>query len=93
MHVHGFNDEGARPNMTSNVIDILDGIDPCMREHMIDRFLDMADPTQSTVRAPSYNTEYRGRPKGRDEQSKSHMPSYGHASTAGSAAIQPNARS
>ena len=93
MHAHGFNDDGERPNRTSNVVDILDGMDPCMREHMIDRFLDMADLTQSTVRAPSYNTEHRGRPKGRDEQSRSHMPSYGDASTAGSAAIQPNARS
>ncbi|CAM8911903.1 unnamed protein product [Rhodiola kirilowii] len=25
--------------------------------HMIDRFLDMADPSQSTVRVPSYNVE------------------------------------
>ena len=57
---------------------------------MIDRFLDMTDPTQSTVRAPSYNIEHRGWPKGRDEQSKSHMPSYGDASTAGSVTIQPN---
>ena len=70
MHAHGFNDEGARPNRTSHVVEILDGMDPHMREHMIDRFFDMADPSQSTVRAPAYNTEHRGRPIGRDEQSR-----------------------
>ena len=36
MHVHEFNDEGARSNRTSHVIEILNGIDPHMREHMID---------------------------------------------------------
>ncbi|GFZ06530.1 hypothetical protein Acr_18g0007000 [Actinidia rufa] len=37
MHVHEFKDEGVRPNRTSHVVEILDGMDPQMREHMIDR--------------------------------------------------------
>ena len=56
---------------------------------MIDKFLDMADPSQSTVRVPSYNTEHRGRPTGRDEQRKCHIPSFGYASTSGSRVTQP----
>ncbi|GFY96791.1 hypothetical protein Acr_11g0010970 [Actinidia rufa] len=51
MDVHGFNDERAQPNRTSHVVEILDVMDPHMREHMIDRFIDVADPSQSTVRA------------------------------------------
>ena len=90
MHAHGFNDEGARPNRTSHVVEILDGMDPHMREHMIDRFFDMADPSQSTVRAPAYNTEHRGRPIGRDEQSR--RP-FEDASTSGSRVTQPTATS
>ncbi|PSS09569.1 Zinc finger SWIM domain-containing protein, partial [Actinidia chinensis var. chinensis] len=88
MHIHGGNEEGARPNRTSHVIEILDGMDPHMREHMIDKFFDMADPSQSTVRAPAYNTEHRGRPIGRDEQSRRHIPSFEDASTAGSRITQ-----
>ena len=49
MHIYGCNDEGARPNKTSHVIEILDGMDPHIREHMIDMFFDMADPSQSTI--------------------------------------------
>ncbi|XP_057461074.1 uncharacterized protein LOC130751474 [Actinidia eriantha] len=94
MHIHELNDEGVQPNRTSQVVEILDGMDPHMREHMIDRFIDMADPSQSTVRAPSYNTEYRGRPKGRDEQSIRHsFSSFEHASTSGSRSTQPTATS
>ncbi|XP_057478773.1 uncharacterized protein LOC130766091 [Actinidia eriantha] len=55
MHVHGGNEEGARPNRTSHVIEILDGMDPHMREHMIDKFFDMADPSQSTDHSTDYN--------------------------------------
>ncbi|KAI8538325.1 hypothetical protein RHMOL_Rhmol09G0093700 [Rhododendron molle] len=44
----------------------------------------MADPSRSTVRPPSYNTEHRGRPAGRDEQSTRRIPSFSEASTSGS---------
>ncbi|XP_058180055.1 uncharacterized protein LOC131298592 [Rhododendron vialii] len=64
MHATEFNEEGARPDRTSQVVEILDGMDPPMREHIIDRIIDMADPSCSTVRPPSYNTEHRGRPTG-----------------------------
>ena len=93
MHAHGLNDEGVRPNRTSHVVEILDGMDPHMREHMIDRFIDMADPSQSTVRAPSYNTEHRGRPTGRDEQSRGRIPSFQDVSTSGSKVTQSMATS
>ncbi|XP_057485845.1 uncharacterized protein LOC130772121 [Actinidia eriantha] len=92
MDIHEFNDEGARPNRTSHVVDILDRMDPHIREHMIDRFINMADPSQSTVRAPSYNTEHRGRPKGKDEQSRRRsFLSFEYASTSGSRVTQPKA--
>ena len=93
MHAHGLNDEGVRPNRTSHVVEILDGMDPHMREHMIDRFIDMADPSQSTVRAPSYNTEHRGRPTGRDEQSRGRIPSFQDVSTSESRVTQSMAMS
>ena len=67
MHVHCFNDKGAWPNRTSHIIEILDGMEPHMREHMIDKFFDMANPSQSAIRNPSYNIEHRGRPTGKDE--------------------------
>ncbi|XP_057465730.1 uncharacterized protein LOC130755352 [Actinidia eriantha] len=92
MDIHEFNDEGTRPKRTSHVVDILDRMDPHIREHMIDRFIDMADPSQSTVRAPSYNTEHRGRPKGKDEQSRRRsFSSFEYASTSGSRVTQPKA--
>ena len=53
MHADGFNAEGEQPDETSRVVDILQGMDPCMRKHMIDRFVDMADPSQSSVRGPN----------------------------------------
>ena len=93
MNVHEYHDDGARANRTSQVVEILDGMDPQMREQMIDRFFNMADPSQSTVRAPSYNTEHRGRPTGKDEQSRRRIPSFADISTSGSRATQTNATS
>ncbi|PKA64569.1 hypothetical protein AXF42_Ash007315 [Apostasia shenzhenica] len=93
MHVHGYHDDGARANRTSQVVEILDGMDPQMREHMIDRFFDMADPSQSTVRAPSYKTKHRGRPTDKDEQSRRRIPSFADIITSGSKVTQTNATS
>jgi len=56
MHADGFNDEGEQADGTSHVVDILEGMDPCMRKHMIGRFFDIADPSHNNVRGPSYNT-------------------------------------
>ncbi|XP_047338814.1 uncharacterized protein LOC124942368 [Impatiens glandulifera] len=53
----------------------------------------IADPSQSTVRAPSYNTEHRGRPTGKDEQSKRRIPFFVDISTSSSRATQTNATS
>ncbi|XP_047337914.1 uncharacterized protein LOC124941614 [Impatiens glandulifera] len=53
MNGHEYHDDRARANRTSKVIEILYGMDPQMREQMIDRFFNIADPSQSTVRAPS----------------------------------------
>ncbi|KAI8560404.1 hypothetical protein RHMOL_Rhmol04G0252700 [Rhododendron molle] len=80
MHATEFNENGTRPNKTSHVVEI-DGMDPRIREHIIDRIIDMADPSRSTVRPPSYNTEHRGRPVGKDEQSTHRIPSFLEAST------------
>ncbi|XP_047335578.1 protein FAR-RED IMPAIRED RESPONSE 1-like [Impatiens glandulifera] len=93
MNGHEYHDDGARANRTSKVVEILDGMDPQMREQMIDRFFNIADPSQSTVRAPSYNTEHRGRPTGKDEQSKRRIPSFVDISTSSSRATQTNATS
>ncbi|GFS32186.1 hypothetical protein Acr_00g0021210 [Actinidia rufa] len=45
------------------------------------------------VRAPAYNTEHRGRPIGKDEQSRRHIPSFEDASTSGSRITQPTTTS
>ncbi|XP_058183538.1 uncharacterized protein LOC131301332 [Rhododendron vialii] len=84
MHANEFNDKGTRPDRTSQVVEILDEMDPCMREHIIGKFINMTDPSHSTVRPPSYNTEHRGRPVGRDEQSTRRIPSFSETSTSGS---------
>ncbi|XP_058185777.1 uncharacterized protein LOC131303002 [Rhododendron vialii] len=78
------NDEGERLDRTYEVIDRLRGMDQSTREHMIDRIIDMRDPSQSTVRGPAYNTAHRGRPTGREEQSGRHIPSFTEASTSSS---------
>lgn len=57
-----------------------------MRKHMIGRFVDMADPSNSSVRGPSYNTEHKGRPAGKAEQSGRHIPSCTEKSTSSSRA-------
>ena len=55
---------------------------------MIDKFFNIADPSQSTVRVSSYNIGHKGRPTGRDEQKKLthtffwicfHFGIYGHS--------------
>ncbi|KAH7843899.1 hypothetical protein Vadar_022071 [Vaccinium darrowii] len=81
MHSTGFNNEGEQPDETSHVVDILQGMDPRMRKHMIDRFKDMADPSHSSVRAPSYNTDHGGRPVEKAEQSGRRISSCTEAST------------
>ncbi|XP_058208243.1 uncharacterized protein LOC131321257 [Rhododendron vialii] len=78
------NDEGERPNRTYEVIDRLRGMDQSTREHMIDRIIDMTDPSQSTDRGPAYNTAHRGRPTGKEEQSGRRIPSFIEASTSSS---------
>ena len=93
IHVHCFNDEGAQLNRTSHFVEILDGIDPHMREHMIDRFFDMADPSQSIVRVPSYNIEHRGQLTSKDKQSRGRIPSFADASILGSRVTQPTVTS
>ena len=60
---------------------------------MIDRFFDMENSSQSTVRAPAYNTEHRGRPIGRDEQNRCRISSFEDTSTSGSRVTQLTATS
>ncbi|KAI8560152.1 hypothetical protein RHMOL_Rhmol04G0233700 [Rhododendron molle] len=76
MHAQRHIDEGARPDRAAQLIERLNEMDSDSRESMMDRFLDMADPSRCTVRPPAYNTEHRGRPTGRDDQSRSHIPSF-----------------
>ncbi|XP_058217409.1 protein FAR1-RELATED SEQUENCE 5-like [Rhododendron vialii] len=78
------NDDGERPDRTYEVVDRLRGMDQSTREHMIDRIIDMTDPSQSTVRGPAYNTAHRGRPTGREEQSGRRIPSFTEISTSSS---------
>ncbi|XP_058223214.1 protein FAR-RED IMPAIRED RESPONSE 1-like [Rhododendron vialii] len=78
------NDEGERPDRTYEVIDRLRGMDQSTQEHMIDRIIDMTDPSQSTVRGLAYNTAHRGRPTGREKQSGRRIPSFTEASTSSS---------
>ncbi|XP_058223035.1 uncharacterized protein LOC131332756 [Rhododendron vialii] len=59
-------------------------MDPRMREHIKDRFIDMVEPSRNTVRPPSYNTKHRGQPVDRDEQSTCRISSFSEASTSGS---------
>ncbi|PKA55947.1 Formin-like protein 1 [Apostasia shenzhenica] len=60
---------------------------------MINRFFDMTDPSQSTVRAPLYKTEHRGRPTGKDEQMRRCISSFADIITSGSRATQTNVMS
>ncbi|XP_058223227.1 uncharacterized protein LOC131332936 [Rhododendron vialii] len=53
------NDDGERSDRTYEVVDRLRGMDQSTRVHMIDRIIDMTDPSQSTVRGPAYNTAHR----------------------------------
>ncbi|KAL9672397.1 hypothetical protein QQ045_028647 [Rhodiola kirilowii] len=90
MHVYDQPNEESRRNRTSHIVDILDKMNPKMWDHMIDRFLDMADPSQSTVRVPSYNIERKGRPSDKDERIRRRMPSFVDISTSGSGVYQKN---
>ncbi|CAM8905633.1 unnamed protein product [Rhodiola kirilowii] len=92
MHVYNRPEESQR-NKTSHVVEILDKMNPEMRDHMIDRFLDMADPSQSTVRVPSYNIERKGRPSDKDSRKRRRMPSFVDISTSGSGVNQKNVKS
>ncbi|KAI8554431.1 hypothetical protein RHMOL_Rhmol05G0098400 [Rhododendron molle] len=76
MHAQRHTDEGARSDRAAELIERLNEMDSDSRESMMDRFLDMADPSRCTVRPPAYNTEHRGRPTVRDEQSRGRIPSF-----------------
>ncbi|CAM8953518.1 unnamed protein product [Rhodiola kirilowii] len=88
MHAWNQPNEESRRDRTSYVVEILDKMNPEMRDHMIDQFLDMADPSQSTVRVPSYNVERKGRPSDKDERNRRRMPSFVDISTSGSGVNQ-----
>ncbi|XP_058198188.1 uncharacterized protein LOC131313728 [Rhododendron vialii] len=60
MHAQRHTNEGARSDRAAQLIERLNEMDSNSRESMMDRFLDMADPSRCTVRPPSYNTEHRG---------------------------------
>ncbi|XP_058218516.1 PKS-NRPS hybrid synthetase cheA-like [Rhododendron vialii] len=76
MHAQRHTDEGARSDRAAQLIERLNEMDSDSRDSMMDKFLDMADPSRCTVRPPAYNTEHRGRPTGRDEQNRGHIPSF-----------------
>ncbi|GFZ21804.1 hypothetical protein Acr_29g0009660 [Actinidia rufa] len=59
-------------------------MDPSMRDNMITRIIDMTDPSHSTIRSPAYNTEHRGRPADKNEQSRRRIPSIPKSYTSGS---------
>lgn len=69
MHADGFNHEGQQPDGISRLVNILEEMEPDMRSHMVSRFVDMADPSRSSIRGPSYNTAHGSRPMGKAEQS------------------------
>ncbi|KAI8572369.1 hypothetical protein RHMOL_Rhmol01G0193000 [Rhododendron molle] len=76
MHAQRHTDEGARADRAAQLIERLNEMDSDSRESMMDRFLNMADPSRCTVRPPAYNTEHMSRPTGRDGQSRGHIPSF-----------------
>ena len=75
MHADRFNVDEPRYDKTSEVLELLQGMDTSMRHNMINMIIDMTDPSHSTVRSPTYNTEHRGRPVGKDDQSRRRIPS------------------
>ncbi|XP_057459246.1 uncharacterized protein LOC130749908 [Actinidia eriantha] len=84
MHADRQAADDPRSDRTSEVFELLQGMDPSARDNMINRIIDMADPSNSTVRSPAYNTEYKGRPAGRNEQSKRRIPSILESYSSGS---------
>ncbi|XP_058202756.1 uncharacterized protein LOC131317202 [Rhododendron vialii] len=92
MHAQRHTDEGTRSDRTTQLIERLNEMDSDSRESMMDRFLDMADPSRCTVRPPAYNTEHRGRPTGRDEQNRGHIPSFTVSTSESRASCIPTLR-
>ncbi|GFZ20070.1 hypothetical protein Acr_28g0007750 [Actinidia rufa] len=84
MHADRSNDDQPRSDRTSEAVELLQGMDPSMRDNIIIRIIDMTDPSHSTVRSPAYNTEQRGRPAGKNEQSRRRIPSILQSYTSGS---------
>ena len=84
MHADRSNAAEPRSDRTSEVFELLQGMDPSTRDNMINRIIDMTDPSHSTVRSPAYNTEHRGRPAGRNEQSRRRIPSILESYSSGS---------
>ncbi|GFZ21224.1 hypothetical protein Acr_29g0003860 [Actinidia rufa] len=84
MHTDRSNDDQPRSDRTSEVVELLQGMDPSTRDNMITRIIDMTDPSNSTIRSPAYNTEHRGRPAGKNEQSRRRIPSIPKSYTSGS---------
>ncbi|GFZ15589.1 hypothetical protein Acr_24g0017790 [Actinidia rufa] len=84
MHADRSNDDQPRSDRTSEVVELLQGMDPSTRDNMITRIIDMTDPSHNTIRSPAYNTEHRGRPTGKSEQSRRRIPSILQSYTSGS---------
>ena len=52
MYADRFNDDESRSDKTSEILKLLQGMDPLTRHNMISRIIDMTDPSYSTVRSP-----------------------------------------
>ena len=84
MHADRSNDDEPRSDRTSKILELLQEMDPSTRHNMINRIIDITDPSHSTIRSPAYNTKHRGRPTGKDEQSRRRIHSILESYTSGS---------
>ncbi|KAL6578500.1 hypothetical protein OROMI_008716 [Orobanche minor] len=66
--------EARSPDMMTTLKTQLEKMDPTMRYHMLDKMIDMVDPSNCKYQEPPYNTKNKGRPS-KKEQSQPRMRS------------------
>ncbi|KAL6507365.1 hypothetical protein OROGR_023560 [Orobanche gracilis] len=66
--------EARSPDRMTTLKTQLEKMDPTMRYHMLDKMIDMVDPSNCKYQEPPYNTKNKGRPS-KKEQSQSRMRS------------------
>ncbi|KAL6566668.1 hypothetical protein OROMI_015072 [Orobanche minor] len=59
--------EARSPGRMATLQTQLDKMDPTMRHHMLDKMIDMVDPSNCIYQEPPYNTKNKGRPNQKEQ--------------------------